>query len=133
MAYNPRQWLDYGNYNTDDKQSNVDSYTSPYPYKPSQDNLGSFYDVSSSESVIMPSTNSYGSNSYINNATTKKRVVDEYDPAAPGFTGSTYNSPKSISSTYNKATDRNVEKETPDPRKLDHYITMLQKLIRPIP
>ena len=65
MAYDPRQWLGYGNdYNSEENNQqsygNRKPYKDDYQYKPTQ---GNFYDVSSSDNVYTPSTR-YGNNSY---------------------------------------------------------------------
>ncbi|XP_066916515.1 protein DGCR6-like [Clytia hemisphaerica] len=134
MAYDPRRWLNYdtlddqnnGDQNYYQKQEPEDQYRS-FDYQPTTTSntykTQDFYNPTPDpENIYTPSFNGNAYQQPNNGSIVeKKRKVDEYDPMAPSFSGSSTNQPPT------------PKKEQPDPRKLGHFISMLQKMIRPIP
>lgn len=112
MSYDPRQWINYGDYNAqNENEESLPEKKLEYSYSPAENNYvaPSFYETSTSET----------SSNYNTKHKSKKRI-DEYDPTCPGF-----------NATPVKQVPQ--QKDLPDPRKLDEFISKLQRLIRPLP
>ena len=113
MSYDPRQWINYGDYNAQIENNEfLPEKKLEYSYSPAENKYiaPSFYETKSNE---------VNSNFNTGNKT-KKRNVDEYDPACPAFNAT----------PVQKTTQ---QKNLPDPRKLDEFISKLQRMIRPLP
>ena len=112
MSYDPRQWINYGDYDAQNKnEESLPEKTSEYTYSPAENNYvaPSFYESNSSETY-----------SNFNTENKTKKRIDEYDPTCPGF-----------NATPVKQAPQ--QKDLPDPRKLDEFISKLQRMIRPLP
>ena len=110
MSYDPRQWLNYGEYynqdqNEEDKSS---QQKSNYNYSPAEN------------SYVAPNFYETESSNVISSKPNQKRNIDEYDPTCPSFNAKPVQTPPQ-------------PKSIPDPRKLDAFISKLQKMIRPLP
>jgi len=104
MAYDPSKWFSYSNlYDNQNNEETADN-------KKNESEKQSFdYNTSS---------NSY---EYNDNLSSYEQDGSEYDPCSP-----------SINSFTKSDVEEKKNKALPDPRKLDHYISLLQKLIRPL-
>lgn len=110
MTYDPRRWAGYNTLYEENLNKNSESkQPSTYEYNPQPTTLYGGIENNSSSDIY-------------NNGAVRKRV-DEYDPSAPSIVG------LSKQEEENQAFSR----EKPDPRKLDFYITSLQKMITPLP
>lgn len=107
MAYDPSQWFRYGSQFEKCENEQPRNYQNPNCH---YDQNQQSYDYCKLEAQITD-----GGNSSYN--TDSKNRQNEYDPSAPSITSSGFA----------------LEHEKPDPKKLDYYITTLQKFIGPLP
>lgn len=119
MAYDPSKWFSYSKlydpsleYDTNTPASEL---TTTYKSPDNNQSDVNFYNEPSSAKEL-------NSNIYSNAMFMTQKNKDEYDPCAPAINQRTKDNMFDTDHAYEK----------PDPRKLDHYITMLQKMIHPL-